>query len=294
MKCLPRGQHDAFRRRRHFARRAARPCSSAWRNGTSCCSFTAKSTGDDVDPYDRESVFIERVLAPLVKRHPRLRIVLEHVTTRAGVEFVRARGPRRRRDDHAAAPAAEPRRDVPGRPAAAPLLPAGAEARTRPRGADRSRDVRTIRSSSSAPTARRTRRRPRNRPAAAPASSRRRRRSSSMRARSSRRAASTASRRSRVSTAPTSTACRATPGTIVLEREPWTVPESFPFGADEVVPMGAGEPLAWRLRDAASHMSAARHRDARPVPRLPARGRRRRDRRIQCRDGCAARDRGGD
>ena len=51
-------------------------------------------TGDDVDPFDRESVFIERELAPLVKRHPRLRIVLEHVTTRAGVEFVRAAGSR--------------------------------------------------------------------------------------------------------------------------------------------------------------------------------------------------------
>jgi len=53
-----------------------------------------ESTGNDVDPYDRESVFIERELAPLVKRHPQLRIVLEHVTTVAGVEFVRAQGPR--------------------------------------------------------------------------------------------------------------------------------------------------------------------------------------------------------
>ena len=53
-----------------------------------------EATGDDVDPYDRESLFIERELAPLVARHPRLRIVLEHVTTRAGAEFVRAAGPR--------------------------------------------------------------------------------------------------------------------------------------------------------------------------------------------------------
>ncbi len=53
-----------------------------------------EATGDDVDPYDRESVFIERELAPLVARHPRLRVVLEHVTTRAGAEFVRAAGPR--------------------------------------------------------------------------------------------------------------------------------------------------------------------------------------------------------
>jgi dihydroorotase len=53
-----------------------------------------ESAAGDVDPYDRESVFIERELAPLVRRHPRLRIVLEHVTTVAGVEFVRAQGAR--------------------------------------------------------------------------------------------------------------------------------------------------------------------------------------------------------
>ena len=53
-----------------------------------------EATGDDVDPYDRESVFIERELAPLVARHPRLRVVLEHATTRAGAEFVRAAGAR--------------------------------------------------------------------------------------------------------------------------------------------------------------------------------------------------------
>jgi dihydroorotase len=49
-----------------------------------------ESVGADIDPYDRESVFIERELAPLVRRHPRLRVVLEHVTTAAGVEFVRS------------------------------------------------------------------------------------------------------------------------------------------------------------------------------------------------------------
>ena len=51
-------------------------------------------TGGGVDPYDREAVFIERELAPLVRQYPRLRIVLEHVTTAAGVEFARAQGPR--------------------------------------------------------------------------------------------------------------------------------------------------------------------------------------------------------
>ena len=54
----------------------------------------AEATGDDVDPFDRESIYIERELAPLVARHPRLRVVLEHATTRAAVEFVRSGGAR--------------------------------------------------------------------------------------------------------------------------------------------------------------------------------------------------------
>ena len=41
-----------------------------------------------VDVFDREAVFIERVLTPMVERHPRLRVVLEHVTTAHGVQFV--------------------------------------------------------------------------------------------------------------------------------------------------------------------------------------------------------------
>jgi len=46
-------------------------------------------TDPDVDVFDREAVFIDRVLAPLRKRIPDLRIVLEHVTTEEGVDFVR-------------------------------------------------------------------------------------------------------------------------------------------------------------------------------------------------------------
>lgn len=43
-----------------------------------------------VDVFDRESRFIEAVLAPLVERHPKLKVVFEHITSRAAVEFVRA------------------------------------------------------------------------------------------------------------------------------------------------------------------------------------------------------------
>jgi len=45
-------------------------------------------TDPAVDVFDREARFIERVLAPLSERHPQLRIVFEHITTRAAVQFV--------------------------------------------------------------------------------------------------------------------------------------------------------------------------------------------------------------
>jgi dihydroorotase len=46
-------------------------------------------TRPDVDVFDRESRFIDEVLAPLHARLPRLRVVFEHVTTKAAVQFVR-------------------------------------------------------------------------------------------------------------------------------------------------------------------------------------------------------------
>ena len=45
-------------------------------------------TGDDVDMFDREAVFIDKVLTPLVRDFPELKIVFEHITTRAAVDFV--------------------------------------------------------------------------------------------------------------------------------------------------------------------------------------------------------------
>lgn len=46
-------------------------------------------TDTDVDVFDKEKVFIDRILAPLTRRFPNLRIVLEHVTTRDAVAFVK-------------------------------------------------------------------------------------------------------------------------------------------------------------------------------------------------------------
>lgn len=45
-------------------------------------------TDPSVDVFDREAVFIERTLQPLLERFPGLRLSLEHITTRQGVEFV--------------------------------------------------------------------------------------------------------------------------------------------------------------------------------------------------------------
>lgn len=45
-------------------------------------------TDPAVDVFDREARFIERVLAPLAERLPTLRIVFEHITTRAALDFV--------------------------------------------------------------------------------------------------------------------------------------------------------------------------------------------------------------
>ncbi|HEY1991028.1 MAG TPA: dihydroorotase [Gammaproteobacteria bacterium] len=50
-------------------------------------------TDPAVDVFDRETVFIDRVLAPLVQRLPGLRVVLEHVTTKAAADFVRQAPP---------------------------------------------------------------------------------------------------------------------------------------------------------------------------------------------------------
>ncbi|QSA99191.1 dihydroorotase [Methylococcus sp. EFPC2] len=50
-------------------------------------------TDPEIDIFDRERIFIDRELAPIVRRFPRLRVVLEHLTTRDGVQFVRAASP---------------------------------------------------------------------------------------------------------------------------------------------------------------------------------------------------------
>jgi dihydroorotase len=206
-----------------------------------------EATGDDVDPYDRESVFIERELVPLVRRRPRLRIVLEHVTTRAGVEFVRAGGPR-------VAATITPQHLLLNRGAmfagglrphlyCLPLLKRERDREALVEAAI-SGDPRFFLGTDSAPHART--------------------------------AKETACGCAGVFSAPAAIELYAkafeaagqlgrleafasfhgadfyglprNSGTITLERAPWPVPASFAFGGGEVVPMLAGERLDWKLR----------------------------------------------
>jgi len=50
-------------------------------------------TNPAVDVFDRESRFIDTVLSALVDRFPTLRVVFEHITTRAAADFVRSSRP---------------------------------------------------------------------------------------------------------------------------------------------------------------------------------------------------------
>ena len=49
-------------------------------------------TDPEVDVFDREPVFIEEVLGPLLERFPNLKVVLEHITTREAAQFVEVTG----------------------------------------------------------------------------------------------------------------------------------------------------------------------------------------------------------
>ena len=53
-----------------------------------------ETTDPEVDIFDREAVFVEQILPPLLRAHPGLKVVLEHVTTIEAVDFVRAHAPR--------------------------------------------------------------------------------------------------------------------------------------------------------------------------------------------------------
>jgi dihydroorotase len=45
-------------------------------------------TDPEIDIFDREAVFIERHMRSLVKDHPNLKVVMEHITSANAVKFV--------------------------------------------------------------------------------------------------------------------------------------------------------------------------------------------------------------
>jgi len=47
-------------------------------------------TDADVDIFDREAVFIDRILDPIRRKHEGLRVVMEHITTANAVDYVKA------------------------------------------------------------------------------------------------------------------------------------------------------------------------------------------------------------
>ena len=209
-----------------------------------------EATGDDVDPYDRESVFIERELAPLAARHPKLRIVLEHVTTRAGVDFVRSGG-------RNVAATITPQHLLFDRRAmfrgglrphlyCLPLLK-----RERDReallAAATSGDGRFFLGTDSAPHARGAKESACGCAGvfSAPAAI-------ELYARAFEEAGALARLESFASfNGADFYRLPRNRGRITLERRPWTVAASLPFGPSEVVPMCAGETLGWRLRGSA-------------------------------------------
>jgi len=49
-------------------------------------------TSDDIDIFDREQVFIDSILKPLTAKYSSLKIILEHITTKNAVDFVKQAG----------------------------------------------------------------------------------------------------------------------------------------------------------------------------------------------------------
>ncbi|WP_417208317.1 dihydroorotase [Antarctobacter sp.] len=60
-------------------------------NGIPLCVH-GEVVDSDIDIFDREAVFIDRVLDPIRQRTPGLRVIMEHITTRQGVDYARAGG----------------------------------------------------------------------------------------------------------------------------------------------------------------------------------------------------------
>jgi dihydroorotase len=206
--------------------------------------------GPDVDPFDREAAFIERELGRLARKFPRLRIVLEHVTTAAGVAYVRAQAPGR------VAATITPQHLLLTRSAlfegglrphlyCLPLLKRGAD-REALVDAATSGDARFFLGTDSAPHARAAKESDCGCAGifSAHAGIELYAKAFELAGALDRLEAFASFHGADFYRLPRNR------GTLTLVREPWTVPERYAYGAGELVPFGAGQRLDWRLQAA--------------------------------------------
>jgi dihydroorotase len=203
-------------------------------------------TDPAVDVFDREHAFIDRVLSRVVERLPRLKVVFEHITTATAVEFVRAARP-------GVAATITPQHLLLNRNA---LFEGG----LRPhhyclpvlkRERDRSAlleaatgdDPRFFLGTDSAPHARHAKEAPCGCAGifSAHAAVELYAEAFEEAGRLARLEAFASERGADFYGLPRNE------GSITLVREAWTVPERYPFGADELVPLRAGARLGWRM-----------------------------------------------
>ncbi|MGP8035441.1 MAG: dihydroorotase [Steroidobacteraceae bacterium] len=207
-------------------------------------------TDPAVDIFDREARFIERVLAPLTERTPGLRVVFEHITTRAAVDFVRG-------SRAGVAATVTPQHLLMNRNAlfaggirphhyCAPVLKAEAERAALLEAVTRGSE-RFFLGTDSAPHARRAKEAACGCAGVFSAHA-------GIELYAEAFEAAGALDKLEGFAALHGADFYGLPrnaGTLTLVREPWEVPGHYPFGADELVPLRAGERIAWRLKPAA-------------------------------------------
>lgn len=203
-------------------------------------------TDGDIDVFDRECVFIDRTLARIAERFPRLKIVFEHVTTREAVQFVTSARP-------GIAATVTPQHLLLNRNAifqggirphnyCLPVLKRERDRRALIEAATGD-DPRFFLGTDSAPHARHTKEHSCGCAGIFSAHA-----AIELYAEAFEQAGRLEHLEAFASfRGPDFYGLPRNTGTITLEKTAWTPPASYPFGADELVPFRAGESVAWRL-----------------------------------------------
>ena len=206
-------------------------------------------TDPNVDVFDREARFIDEVLRPLTDRHPGLRVVFEHITTRAAVQFVSAARP-------GIAATVTPQHLLMNRNAlfagglrphhyCLPVLKAEAD-RAALLAAVAGGDERFFLGTDSAPHARHAKE-----AACGCAGIFSAHAGIELYAEAFEGAGALDKLEGFASLHGADFyELPRNAGTLTLSKEPWAVPDSYPFGSGELVPLRAGERIAWRVVDA--------------------------------------------